>query len=447
MGKPGAGKSTLMKYALKEAPRKEDTVVVSFFFSARGSAIQKTSMGMFRSLLHQLLNQAPTMMSDFLSLYRKKHDTEQKEAHEIEWHVGELQEYLQQCIHGCSDSLQIRIYVDALDEIGEKSAIDLIEYFQQLAAGCSTLGICFSCRHFPILAPKDVLSICVEDENSQDIRQAVRSRLQSQVRDETKVKQLEWEISKRASGIFQWAVIVAEILNELCRKGNFNQRKIYKKIGELPVELHSLYEIILTNTSDNTRTVRLMEWLLFATESLTIGELRHAMVVGDASQYQSLGDIESSEDYPETYEEIKKQVNNLSGGLVEIYYNSWTRAKQLKFIHESVKDYLTQGGLRKLGQEVNQQTVQQICSVVRRYPMWGGVQALHGQLSQDTEALAHFRISRTCLKYSKLDKAASHLKHPKPEFKNLCQERNTLLEYASESTIWHCKKRKWYTSI
>jgi len=65
-GKPGAGKSALIKNALRDAKERADDkaraardkpVVASFFFHGRGSSIQKSPLGMFRSLLHQILDQ------------------------------------------------------------------------------------------------------------------------------------------------------------------------------------------------------------------------------------------------------------------------------------------------------------------------------------------------------------------------------------------------------
>ena len=45
-GKPGSGKSTLMKFALADA-RKEikDKIVISFFFNTRGEDLEKVEQG------------------------------------------------------------------------------------------------------------------------------------------------------------------------------------------------------------------------------------------------------------------------------------------------------------------------------------------------------------------------------------------------------------------
>ena len=71
-GKPGAGKSTLLKHALETAEResKVDITLASFFFHSRGVPMQKNVLGLFRSLLHQILQKNRDLLSKFTSLYK-----------------------------------------------------------------------------------------------------------------------------------------------------------------------------------------------------------------------------------------------------------------------------------------------------------------------------------------------------------------------------------------
>jgi hypothetical protein len=59
-GNPGTGKSTIMKYALQKMSTDEPViqsklVILSFFFHGRGSTLQHTPLGFYRSILHQIL--------------------------------------------------------------------------------------------------------------------------------------------------------------------------------------------------------------------------------------------------------------------------------------------------------------------------------------------------------------------------------------------------------
>lgn len=62
-GKPGAGKSTLMKAALQHGMDTLEDVILSFFFSARGSQLEQSAEGMYRSLIHQLLDKIPSAVT------------------------------------------------------------------------------------------------------------------------------------------------------------------------------------------------------------------------------------------------------------------------------------------------------------------------------------------------------------------------------------------------
>ena len=49
--KLGTGKSILMKFASANAWKKKESIVISFFFHARGVELEKLTMGTYRSLL------------------------------------------------------------------------------------------------------------------------------------------------------------------------------------------------------------------------------------------------------------------------------------------------------------------------------------------------------------------------------------------------------------
>jgi nucleoside phosphorylase len=65
-GEPGAGKSTMMKFVYERTEKRtiesSTTTVLSFFFNARGAALEKSTEGMYRSLLHQLFELFPQVM-------------------------------------------------------------------------------------------------------------------------------------------------------------------------------------------------------------------------------------------------------------------------------------------------------------------------------------------------------------------------------------------------
>lgn len=433
VGKPGAGKSTLIRYALRNASYSTD-VVACFFFFGRGNDLQKNSCGLFRSLLHQLLDQIPEMLSDFIPAYKKKR---QKSESDIDWHETELREILEQWILSASRDRPIRIYVDALDEAGEDVAEKLIAYFEKLIErlGPTKAGfaVCFSCRHYPILVPKSTLKICVEEENDQDIATYVQQRLTKyQLSDPAEAQELEQEIIGKASGIFQWVVLIIPIIIEADKNGA-NIKRIRQKIEEIPGELGDLYGYILSRIEDHKRAAQLMQWVCFSLWPLSLEELRYAMVVDLTNDFTSLEEFHGSVDFVETDEQMKKMVKSLSGGLAEIVENK--DRQTVRFIHQSVNDYLIERGLQKLDPS--------FLDDVNHYLSKSG---LPNFPSDNVVSLAHFRISRSCGKYMALKEILEEVKglDLRKHLDNIERKRNELnsrfpfLEYSAE-WISHAK--------
>ncbi|KAF7511627.1 hypothetical protein GJ744_003790 [Endocarpon pusillum] len=184
----------LLKFAFGQGKQRgspKKLITASFFFHGRGAPLQREALGLFRSLLHQILDQIPHLLSDFSSIFKKRCETEGEPGKKWEWHVTELRNFLGNSIPRASKAYSIRIYVDALDECGEEVARDLVAYFQRLTSKLplteTTLSICFSCRHFPIVALAHGLTISVENENHRDIATYVQGELKRGISDKSKV--------------------------------------------------------------------------------------------------------------------------------------------------------------------------------------------------------------------------------------------------------------------
>lgn len=174
-----------MKHALKtaEGTNSHDWIIASFLFHGRGAPLRKNPLGLFRSLIHQLLQRVPTFLSSFSALFQKKCATQGKFGEKWYWQEPELRSLLQEHILTASRTCEIKLYIDALDECGEDVATILVEYFQRLTHRShsmqGSLSICFSCRHYPIAALEDGYEICVEDENDHGINTYINEKITS----------------------------------------------------------------------------------------------------------------------------------------------------------------------------------------------------------------------------------------------------------------------------
>lgn len=73
-GKAGAGKSTLLKSAVANTRKDKNCTTIAFFFSAQGDEIKRSTSGMYRSLLLQLLERTSVSQKTLSSLDIPKSD-------------------------------------------------------------------------------------------------------------------------------------------------------------------------------------------------------------------------------------------------------------------------------------------------------------------------------------------------------------------------------------
>ena len=355
-GKPGAGKSTVLKHALEvaELARDRDATLASFFFHGRGAPIQMSVIGLFRSLLHQLLQSLPGLLAEFSTLYKRRTDTDGECGVKWNWHERELRDFFKSSVVNAAKTHKICLYVDALDECGEEVATDLVDFFQRFG---SPLAICFSCRHYPVVALASGLEICVEEWNRNDIKTYIRTTLGARITSLDIVNSISHEIVAKSLGNFQWVVLVVPRVVRLYQKGN-SLAILKTNIQQIPSELSDLYKGLLCSIDeeDLSQSLTLIRWITFAITPLTLNQLRFALVMSTASSFNSIRECQSSEYFSKSDEELKRRILSLSQGLVEfvtmknpqIFGALVPELPVVQFIHQSVKDYLLKDGLHLL---------------------------------------------------------------------------------------------------
>ena len=373
-GKPGSGKSTLMKFVLSREDITEEggkSVVAAFFFNARGMQLQHTPLGLFRVLLFQLMTQVTRLQAKFLEYCERKSIAQGGRKEKLEWHENELRDMVSAYIQQALRWTDVKIFVDALDECGGSSAIDLASYFKQLISNCSSKGrihVCISCRHYPIINTLVDLKVTVEEKNTLAITDYVEGSLNLSMsavaRELDDMRKIEREILERASGVFQWVAFVLRMVISLMKDG-YHPRSVRKRMRELPTDLDDLYAHILQQVrgKHQARTLSLIRWIYCARRPLSLSEMRVAMAFDTEPPYESFESWKELDDYVESDEQMSLLVTSLSGGLAEVIdHNSgfgWRTESSrgpygiqstpyIQFIHESVNDYLGSKGLAAL---------------------------------------------------------------------------------------------------
>jgi len=359
LGSPGSGKSTIIKHAVKKDQGLHDqrsTITLSFFFHNQGKRLQHTVEGLLRGLLRQLLEKVPGQMHFFCN----KLDTDApKDLHDSRWAAPYLVKLFEEALAAVLDHVNIRVFVDALDEcrVGEEEndtqeiedLVQKLREIEELMRGKpQCLSICFACRHFPQLASlnKDPY-IKTEWENSEAIEEYVQEELLRITGDDQLRSNLHTEIVDSANGNFLWASLVTVEAIRLHRKG----LPVEERIRNIPRQISTIYEEILCRLSRETSemSLKLFQWICFVEETLSLPAFCFASGIdvqeARCSSFLELGDSWTEE----SDQRMEKIIGTLSGGLVEVSGDD----VEVVLIHQSVKEFLIKDGFRILDPEQN----------------------------------------------------------------------------------------------
>ncbi|KAI1331217.1 ankyrin repeat-containing domain protein [Xylariaceae sp. FL0255] len=407
-GKPGAGKSTIMKYIYTGAQSRQD-ITISFFFNARGDSLEKSTEGMYRSLLFQLFDKLPELrgvLDDTCSRPQSQDDS---------WSIDTLQTLLSAALGKLGR--RIMCFIDALDECDEEEIRDMVEYFEELSEfAFETQGkfyICFSSRHYPTISIQNGLSLILEDQlgHSQDLEKYVQRKLRAGYSKD--VAKIRTELLEKAAGVFMWVVLVVEILNKEYERGRIFS--VRQRLRETPAKLSELFKDILKRDTNNMADLLLcIQWILYAKRPLKPEEFYYAVVAGLDSDREELTEWDP-EHTP--LDAINRFVSSSSKGLAEA-----TKSRNggtVQFIHESVRDFLLKDG---------------------------GIQDLWPDIMTNFRARSHDRLKECCNAYIAVDVSAyvsldqSLPKANSDEAKALRQntsEKFPFLEYATRNVLYH----------
>ncbi|VZI19827.1 unnamed protein product [Fusarium fujikuroi] len=407
-GKPGSGKSTLLRYVLDNTiaskSRKEMPLVLSFFFNGRGTELQKTPDGLYRSLLCQLQSKIPEALEAMEITIKQRYTPLATSDEPWEWKTSELRHYTQIAFWRTLEIHPIILFVDALDECGQKSAEELADEFNSLlhrplSDRLKYFRICFTCRHYPILNLNCTLRICIDTENAKDISLFVENKLSS-FQEQTGSKIADY-ISKHAEGVFLWASLVVTRVMSLYQE-QIGILKIESEVRQIPQTLEKLYSEIIDRIEQDS--IDLIECICFAARPLTLLELYSAVSLAH-QEFKSLLEFENEEEFRIHAAAMEWRITKLGRGLVEYKPTEGI----VQFIHQSVKDFFVDKGLPSLHKSTD---------------------------TEQTAISAHYRLTQICVRY--LEMLHDHLTANEDQWrKPKWDSKFPFLSYAKRLWIFH----------
>lgn len=319
-------------------------------------------MGLYRTLLHQILTASPDLMQNLLP----DQWTRALSLPNLHTALEILDDDIKQAFkrlstqheHSSFDGCCFSFFIDGLDEYQTTTSVDRREMVGALMdLANSTLHnfkICVSSRmENPFM---DMFSedsrFYLHELTKSDMKTYVQGSLES-VGTLSERQQLALSITKKAEGVFLWVVLVVQKIRKLSDNGV----KFSGLIGEvesLPIELDQLFQRILDTLESEDR--RLMGHMASLLQYLDMTPAAKAMEL-----WLNLGDFYFLEDYvadpqfaedaqfphPETEtlteSEIRarRRLRGACRGLLEP-----DKEKDINFIHRSVGDFLKQDKVR-----------------------------------------------------------------------------------------------------
>jgi ankyrin repeat protein len=340
-GKPGSGKSTLMKCILERLEHEPECTAVAFFFNARGGQLEHSLEGCCRSLLHQLLDQVPRLRTllRITSIPTNGHH----------WELTAIRTYLREAVlHLRHESLVLM--VDALDECAFQEIRDMVYFLDSLATSTALQGIsfnvCLASRHYPNVSIRLCEKLIVENEDShtRDIYKYVRANLHTEP--ETQRYLLIQHMMHKSEGVFMWVVLVTRRVNERFDSGATLAELLFD-IEALPDQLDTLIQGIISFGALDSCFLPMMLWTLVVNTNMTSDEFCFAIKFCAGKFTSSRRDQYTvPADDPAA---AKRFVLQSSKGLVELIGRDLNLSSfSTQFVHESVRQHILRGGLASL---------------------------------------------------------------------------------------------------
>ncbi|KAL7930107.1 hypothetical protein V8C35DRAFT_165853 [Trichoderma chlorosporum] len=279
-GKPGSGKSTLVKF-LAHHPQtlshlqqwshseSKQLVLAKFYFWNSGSALQKSQEGLLRSLLFEILRQCPELISTVRGDRRQFSSGSpakglpsasgskllQSSDVDRDWTVAELK-WIMEKIAERETSKKFCFIIDGLDEfkVGDtQSHADLLDTIKCLGSS-PNIKLCVSSRPWTIFrdafGEKASQVMKLEDLTKGDIRRYVQDKFNTHDQylklnqSDPQYNHLIEEVVNKAQGVFLWVfLVVRDLLEGLTY--NDTIKTMHRRLDVFPETLEAFFEQML----------------------------------------------------------------------------------------------------------------------------------------------------------------------------------------------------------
>jgi hypothetical protein len=256
-GKPGSGKSTLMKrlvddpqtsHLLCEWSGAQTLVVASYFYWIKGTELQRSDVGLLRCILYDYLRQCPTVMPHVFPDLWANNMAKMPSRVTVDWKREDLIQAFRRLTALDTKSAHLCLFIDGLDEYqgDHQDLIEIIQYLSQLK-----IKICVASRPWNVFEETfgRLPQLRMQDLNEPDIQLYVRDKLfhrQDFQRARVATDDMDIimsEITKKSRGVFLWVYLVVSSLIDGLRNSD-PMSLLMKRLSSFPSDLKEFFRDI-----------------------------------------------------------------------------------------------------------------------------------------------------------------------------------------------------------
>ncbi|KAH8763193.1 hypothetical protein F5883DRAFT_377791, partial [Diaporthe sp. PMI_573] len=357
-GKPGSGKSTMMKFLCDDAQTKtalqewacgKGLAIVSHYFWLSGTMIQKSQEGLFRSLFYGIFQQCPELVQKVCparwAAAGRDGGTESRQPH---WTLNELLTASSSMTKISQLGSKFCIFVDGLDEY-HGDHIEMCNAIQKLGTASHDIKLCVSSR--PWNDFEDAFGggphiLEMHQLTAGDIRGYAHARL-SEHRAWTTVSadtglatSLIDLILRHAEGVFLWVVLVTKEIRE--GLSNYDSLEdLYRRVEGFPSDLGEFFKHILESIDPfyHAKMSTSLQLCLAAAQPLQLPIYHfHEREHADSDYALKLPILQPTEEAAEERcKVVGKRLKGWCKGLLEVQKQD---GLNVQFLHRTVRDFL-----------------------------------------------------------------------------------------------------------
>jgi hypothetical protein len=263
-GKPGSGKSTLVKFIVDNKNTKQllshegsEAIVLSHFFWKIGSSPQNSIKGLLCSFTYQVLGNDREMLKQILDRFRHL----SSHSHYHDWSTEELKALLYFILENAK--CHTCIFIDGLDEICNTDGLSKLTRSIEELLQFTNVKICVASRPETLimkwLNKMGVPGILLEDLTRPDMTDFVRKELAPFLSSNTISTEIHKTFTLRlvakAQGVFLWLYLATRSVTTGLQSDD-SETMLLARLKEMPSELTQLYTDMWQRLNDNNPVYR-----------------------------------------------------------------------------------------------------------------------------------------------------------------------------------------------